>query len=38
MIGRIRNIFACLVHENQERLIDLVWNLRALDPVSTLLL
>jgi hypothetical protein len=37
-VGTIRNIFACLVHENQECVIDLVRNLRALDPASNLLL
>lgn len=34
----IRNIFACLVHENQECVIDLLRNLRYLDPDSTVLL
>jgi predicted O-methyltransferase YrrM len=34
----IRNIFACLVHENPECVIDLVRNLRALDPSSVILL
>jgi hypothetical protein len=34
----IRNIFACLVHEKQECVIDLVRNLRALDPSSLILL
>src|ERR1039457_1638638 len=34
----VRNIFACLVHESQECVIDLVRNLRALDPSSTILL
>jgi len=37
-MSRIRNIFACLVHENQACIIDLVRNLRALDPDSNLLL
>jgi len=32
------NIFACLVHENQECVIDLVRNLHALDPHSLILL
>ena len=32
------NIFACLVHENQDCVIDLVRNLRYLDPDSTILL
>jgi len=34
----VRNIFACLVHENQECVIDLVRNLRFHDPSSTILL
>lgn len=34
----IRNIFACLVHENLECVVDLVRNLRYLDPASTILL
>jgi hypothetical protein len=34
----IRNIFACLVHENQECVFDLVRNLHCLDPSSTILL
>jgi predicted O-methyltransferase YrrM len=34
----LRNIFACLVHESQECIIDLVRNLKALDPSSTMLL
>jgi Methyltransferase domain len=33
-----RNIFACLVHENVECVVDLVRNLRFLDPASTVLL
>src|SRR5208283_5009595 len=33
-----RNIFACLVHESQECVVDLVRNLRFLDPSSTILL
>ncbi len=37
-MGKIRNIFACLVHENQECILDLVRNLRALDPASQVLL
>ena len=37
-MDRIRNIFACLVHENEECVIDLVRNLRALDPFSLILL
>jgi predicted O-methyltransferase YrrM len=32
------NIFACLVHENQECVIDLIRNLRYLDPNSLILL
>ena len=34
----LRNVFACLVHENQECVIDLVRNLRFLDPSSSILL
>jgi hypothetical protein len=34
----IRNIFACLVHESPDCVIDLVRNLRALDPGSLILL
>ena len=34
----IRNIYACLVHESQECVVDLVRNLRYLDPVSPILL
>ncbi len=34
----IRNVFACLVHESQECVIDLVRNLQYLDPSSTILL
>jgi hypothetical protein len=37
-MGTFRNVFACLVHESLECVIDLVRNLRALDPASTLLL
>jgi hypothetical protein len=37
-MSAIRNIFACLVHESPECIIDLVRNLRALDPDSLLLL
>jgi glycosyltransferase involved in cell wall biosynthesis/predicted O-methyltransferase YrrM len=33
-----QNIFACLVHESQECVVDLVRNLRYLDPDSTILL
>ena len=34
----IRNVFACLVHENAECVVDLVRNLRHLDPDSKVLL
>ena len=34
----LRNIFACLVHESQECIVDLVRNLKALDPTSAVLL
>jgi Methyltransferase domain/Glycosyl transferase family 2 len=34
----MRNIFACLVHESRECVIDLVRNLRFLDPSSQVLL
>lgn len=34
----LRNVFACLVHENPECVIDLVRNLRYLDPASRILL
>jgi len=37
-MDQIRNVFACLVHENRECVIDLVRNLRALDPSSLILL
>lgn len=33
-----RNIYACLVHERQDCIVDLVRNLRALDPGSLILL
>src|SRR5206468_747976 len=33
-----RNVFACLVHESQECVIDLVRNLRFADPSSVILL
>ena len=33
-----RNVFACLVHESQECVIDLVRNLHFLDPSSVILL
>jgi hypothetical protein len=34
----IRNVFACLVHESPECIVDLVRNLRFLDPSSVVLL
>src|ERR1041384_798158 len=34
----VRNVFACLVHESQECVVDLVRNLRYHDPDSTILL
>ncbi len=34
----LRNVFACLVHEKPECVIDLVSNLRRLDPQSRILL
>lgn len=34
----IKNIFMCLVHENQDCIIDLIRNLNYLDPKSTILL
>jgi len=37
-MNKIRNIFACLVHENQECVIDLVRNLRYVDPDSLIIL
>ena len=37
-MNNIRNIFACLVHENQECVIDLVRNLRYVDPASPIIL
>jgi Methyltransferase domain/Glycosyl transferase family 2 len=33
-----RNVFACLVHESQECVVDLVRNLRFIDPSSAILL
>jgi len=36
--AEIGNIFACLVHESQECVIDLVRNLRFFDPSSLVLL
>jgi predicted O-methyltransferase YrrM len=37
-MSEFRNVFACLVHDNQECVLDLVRNLRYLDPASTVLL
>lgn len=34
----LRNVFACLVHEHQDCVVDLVRNLNALDPASKILL
>jgi hypothetical protein len=34
----LRNLFACLVHEQEECVLDLVRNLRHLDPSSAILL
>ena len=34
----VRNLHACLVHESPECVLDLVRNLRRLDPASTILL
>jgi len=34
----LRNVYACLVHESQECVIDLVRNLRCLDPDSSVLI
>jgi hypothetical protein len=34
----LRNVFACLVHESPECVLDLVRNLRCLDPTSPILL
>lgn len=36
--SQARNVFACLVHESQECVIDLVLNLRCVDPSSKILL
>ena len=35
---KLRNVYACLVHESQECVVDLVRNLRCLDPDSPILL
>ena len=37
-VAPIRNVFACLVHENPDCIIDLVRNLKFLDPASVVLL
>src|SRR5687767_1604479 len=37
-MARLHNVFACLVHERTECVVDLVRNLRSLDPDSTVLL
>jgi hypothetical protein len=37
-VAPLRNVFACLVHESPECVIDLVSNLRRLDPCSRILL
>jgi len=37
-VAPLRNIFACLVHESQECVVDLVRNLRYHDPDSQILL
>jgi len=37
-VAPVRNIFACLVHENSKCVVDLVRNLRHLDPTSVVLL
>jgi predicted O-methyltransferase YrrM len=37
-VGRFQNVFACLVHEKPDCVIDLVHNLRCLDPASIVLL
>jgi predicted O-methyltransferase YrrM len=34
----LRNLFACLVHENPDCILDLIRNLRHLDPASVVLL
>ena len=34
----VRNVFACLVHERPETIVDLVRNLRKLDPASAIIL
>jgi hypothetical protein len=37
-VAPVRNVFACLVHETQECVVDLVRNLRYHDPESLILL
>jgi Methyltransferase domain/Glycosyl transferase family 2 len=37
-VTALRNLFACLVHESPESVVDLVRNLRCLDPESGILL
>ena len=37
-MASIRNVFACLVHDSQECVVDLVRNLHFLDPDSVILL
>lgn len=37
-VAPLRNVFACLVHESQECVVDLVRNLRYHDPDSVILL
>ena len=37
-MGTIRNIFACLVHEARDCVVDLIRNLHTLDPHSLILL
>ena len=37
-LAPLRNVYACLVHESQECVIDLVRNLRHLDAYSRILL
>lgn len=37
-VAPVRNVFACLVHENSDCVFDLVRNLRHLDPTSVVLL
>jgi len=37
-VPTVRNVFACLVHESPECIVDLVCNLRHLDPASVVLI